>query len=62
MSFKDIGLVTDVFQYLKWTFPLALFTDYYDRPVWASPGATYNFSNLRLNNGVVGYSTQLIGR
>ena len=62
MSFADIGVIADVFQYLKWTFPLALFTDYYDSPRWARTASPYNFSNLRLNTGSVGPNTRLVGR
>jgi hypothetical protein len=62
MSFADIGLISDVFQYLKWTFPLAIFTDYYETPRWPPAGSPYNFSNLVLNTGSVGAHTRLIGR
>lgn len=62
MSFADIGLISDVFQYLKWTFPLAIFTDYYETPRWPPAGLPYNFSNLALNTGSLGAHTRLIGR
>jgi hypothetical protein len=61
-SFSDIGIVEDVFQYLKWTFPLALFSDYYDSPNFLTGGESQNFSKLNLNGGSIGYNTRLVGR
>jgi hypothetical protein len=62
MSFSDIGVVDDVVQYLKWTFPLSLFTDYYDSAMFLPGGASQDLSKLRHNSGMIGQNTRLIGR
>ena len=61
-SFSDIGIVDEVFEYLKWTFPLALFSDYYDNPNFLTGGASQNLSKLNFNGGSIGHNTRLVGR
>lgn len=60
-SFSDIALPSDVFQYLRSTFPLALFTDYYDSPFFLNAD-TASLTEQDLKTGSVGNNTRLIGR
>jgi hypothetical protein len=61
MSFSDIGLPNDVFQYLKWTFPLALFTNYYDSSKFLTLNSSH-ISDRDVKRGSVGENTLQVGR